>query len=182
MMPASTNNHCPYCGGHRVVVVAHDDNLSACQDCGRAWLSRCPTCGSDDIHAHTTVEYWPTGLPRTQATTWNCAECGETWTDDEEMPTPLVYVTVVGLYRDLARMSGNFQEETFCVLGSGSDTETAIKDALRRELQGSDFNITDLEVLAVFCRWRERLNSDSVSAILQRLEEAEQQEEEKEEG
>jgi hypothetical protein len=183
MIAAASNSHCPYCGGHQVIVVAHDDNLSGCRTCGRAWLSHCPTCGSDNLHAETVVTYWPTGLPHTQTTAWKCWECGESWTDeqDDETPVPLVYVTVVGLYRDLARMSGDFQEEFFCVLGSGSDTETAIADALRRELRGSDFNSADLEVLAVFGGWHERLPNPLVFPIIQALEDAEDEKEEEEE-
>ena len=185
MIPADTNRHCPYCGGHQVVNMihhpAHPSSLKACRSCGRAWLSHCPTCGSDDVHALTVERFSsPHGLPLGKTTAWKCSECGEDWTDDEKEDPRLVYVTVVGVYRDLARMSGDLLGEAFCVLGTGPDTEAAIKDALQRELRGGDFDIADLEVIAVFGGWRERFNPSSASAILQQLEEAAQEEEEEE--
>lgn len=169
---------CPYCTASKVVNMPHyETKLKACQSCGRAWSSTCPTCESKEIRGFTIERSGsPSGMPLEKTTTWHCAECGESWVADNENPV-LVYVTVVGVYRDLARMSGDFEDQTFCVLGFGSDTEAAIRDALKRELRGGDFDISDLEVLAVFGGWRERLASNSVSAILQALEAAQEEEE-----
>ena len=77
-------------------------------------------------------------------------------------------VTIVGIYRDLAQMSGDFGEETFVARGTGPDIKAAVLDALQSEVQGGDFDIRDLEVLAVFDGWNKELN---VSQMLLELEE-----------
>ena len=61
----------------------------------------------------------------------------------------VVYVTVVG------RRPEETFKETFCTWGSGADLQAAIRDALQRELR---VEVSDLEVLAVFDGWHERLD------------------------
>ena len=79
-----------------------------------------------------------------------------------------VLVTIVGIYRDLAQLSGDFVEETFVARGTGPDLKAAVLDALQSEVQGGDFDMREREVLAVFDGWNKELN---VSQLLLELEE-----------
>jgi len=65
------------------------------------------------------------------------------------MDNLVVRVYVTGVYHDLVRMSGEIEENAFCIEGAGPNLQAAFRDALRQELEGSDFCIQDVTVLSV---------------------------------
>ena len=93
------------------------------------------------------------------------------------MDNLVVYVT--GVYHDLVRMSGEIEENAFCVEGSGPSLQAAFRDALRQELEGGGYCIKEVTVLSVvFDDGQElkKLSPLNIALTVQLLEEEEEEE------
>ncbi len=72
---------CPYCGGEQYTRAAEDEDLLACQTCGRVWIP-CPDCDEvDTLTYEVQHESTPTGIITAQRLNFQCGRCQKTWMD-----------------------------------------------------------------------------------------------------